>query len=59
MEGVEVSFLTWHRKERKNMPRYIPMLGGRMRWRVEMVLFEMDGGDQREPLLNFKLNPMC
>jgi hypothetical protein len=27
LEGVEVYLLTWHRKERKNMPRNIPMLG--------------------------------
>ena len=29
-------------------------LGGKGKWRVEMVLFEMDGGDQREPPLVFK-----
>jgi hypothetical protein len=43
LEGVEVYLLTWHRKERKNMPTNIPMLGGRMRWRVEMKWFELDG----------------
>ena len=51
--------LTWHRKERKNMLRYIPMLGGRIRWRVEMKWFELDGGDQREPPLVFKQFGMC
>ena len=30
-------------------------LGGKGKWRVEMVLFEMDGGDQREPMFGFQI----
>lgn len=28
LEGIELYLLIWHRKERKNIPRNIPMLGG-------------------------------
>ena len=50
-------FLTWHNRE-ENIPWDIPKVysfawGERMRWRVEMRWFEMDGGDQREPPLVF------
>ena len=36
-------FLTWHRKERKNMLRYIPMLRGKNEMEVEMRWFKLDG----------------
>ena len=41
--------------ERDMLMEYSISWGERVRWMVEMVLFELDGGDQREPTLGFQI----